>query len=68
MGGGGGGNAATSSIPELSPDIPLLDESSAANRNKQKKIENVGLYIFSFFLHILVQQITHTDRQRLQCS
>lgn len=38
VGVGGGGNAATSSIPELSPDRPLLDESSAANRNKHKKV------------------------------
>lgn len=35
MGGGGGGNPAVSSSPELSPDIPLLDESSAA-RKKHK--------------------------------
>lgn len=37
MGGGGGGKAAASSNPELSQDVPLLDESSAAGRNEQEK-------------------------------
>lgn len=37
MGGGGGGKAAASSNPELSPDMPLLDKSSAAERNEQEK-------------------------------
>lgn len=37
MGGGGGGKAAASSNPELSPDMPLLDESSAAGANKQEE-------------------------------
>lgn len=33
-GGGGGGKEAASSNPELSPDMPLLDESSAAGGSK----------------------------------
>lgn len=36
-GGGGGGKDIASSKPELSPDMPLLDESSAAEGNKQGK-------------------------------
>lgn len=50
MGGGGGGKAAASSNPELSPDMPLLDESSAAEtetNTNTRKVENAGL-MFSF--------------------
>lgn len=44
VGGGGGGKAAASSNPELSPDMPLLDESSAAEGKKNKrKLEKSGL-------------------------
>lgn len=45
MGGGGGGKADASSNPELSPDMPLLDESSAAEGNKQ---EEGGFLFFNF--------------------
>lgn len=48
MGGGGGGKAAASSKPELSPDMPLLDESSAAEGKKQEEIGKKWTLMFSF--------------------
>jgi len=37
VGGGGGGKDAASSNPELSPDMPLLEESSAAEGKRQEE-------------------------------
>lgn len=47
MGGGGGGKAAASSNPELSLLTPLVDESSAAERNKQEKSGKCWTSMFS---------------------
>lgn len=55
MGGGGGGKAATSSNLELSPDMPLLDESSAAEGNKQKKSGKCWTLMFSFLCRLHIQ-------------
>lgn len=48
MGGGGGGKAAASSNPELSPDMPLLDESSAAEGKKIRGNWKIWTLMFSF--------------------
>lgn len=44
---GGGGNDAASSNPELSPDMPLLGESSAAGGNKQWKVDSFIIFYFN---------------------
>lgn len=47
VGGGGGGKDTASSKPELSPDMPLLDESSAAEETKSRRAENALTSTFS---------------------
>lgn len=49
MGGGGGGKAAASSNPELSPDNPLLDESSAADRKTKEMWKMLDFNVYFFF-------------------